>query len=283
LEKFVFRTATPYIDVPAGVELDIAIAPANSNSVADAIANFPVTLDAGGSYIAIANGIVGGNPGFNLELFDMGRETAPDGQVGLLFFHGSPDAPTVDILANGGVLYDNISYGEFASYANVPAAAYEISVTPGDDNSNIVASYEADFGFWKRKTAVVFASGFLGGNDPSFEPWVALSTGGTFPLKQLTTLKPNSDPATAKASILNISPNPASTVVNTGIEILAKTNTVITITNAQGFPVERRDLGVLNEGVYFYEFDTNNYVPGFYNIHIQTDRQMISKRITVVR
>ena len=51
LDDFVFRTATPFIDVPAGVNLKIDIAPSNSSSSNDAIATFNFTLDDGNTYI----------------------------------------------------------------------------------------------------------------------------------------------------------------------------------------------------------------------------------------
>ncbi|MDZ4679839.1 MAG: DUF4397 domain-containing protein, partial [Saprospiraceae bacterium] len=40
LDDFVFRTATPFVDLPAGIEIDLAVAPGNSTSVNDAIATF---------------------------------------------------------------------------------------------------------------------------------------------------------------------------------------------------------------------------------------------------
>ncbi|MEO1516867.1 MAG: DUF4397 domain-containing protein [Bacteroidota bacterium] len=205
LNDFAFRTATPFIDVPAGVEINLGIALRNSSSAADAIANFPVTLEDGRSYVVVASGIVGGTPGFDLKIFDMGAETAdsPD-NVGLLFFHGSPDAPEVDVVTGGNPIFDDVSFGEFSGYINVPANnTYQLDVTPGNDNSTIVASYEAEFSWWSGKTAVVFASGFLGGDSPAFEPWVALSTGGTFPLKQIVPSLPS-----ARVQIIHNSPTP---------------------------------------------------------------------------
>ncbi len=38
LDDFAFRTASPFIDAPAGIELAIDIAPGNSSSVAESIA-----------------------------------------------------------------------------------------------------------------------------------------------------------------------------------------------------------------------------------------------------
>lgn len=40
LNDFTFRSATPFIDVPANVVLSIAVAPGTSTSVSDAIATF---------------------------------------------------------------------------------------------------------------------------------------------------------------------------------------------------------------------------------------------------
>lgn len=37
LDDFMFRTASPFIDAPAGVQLSIEVAPINSTSSADAI------------------------------------------------------------------------------------------------------------------------------------------------------------------------------------------------------------------------------------------------------
>ncbi len=203
-DNFAFRTATPFLDVPGGVQLDVAIAPANSTSAADAIANFPVTFENDNTYIVVAAGVVGGNPGFDLKIFDMGKEMADDpNNVGVLFFHGSPDAPEIDIIESGSPLFDNTAFGEFNGYVDIPAATYEVSITPFNDNTNILASYQAPFGFWKGRTAVIFATGFFGDGNAAFEPWVALSNGGTFPLKPVSLPTPKT-----RLQIIHNSPTP---------------------------------------------------------------------------
>src|SRR5215204_6089454 len=47
LDDFAFRTATPYVNVPAGVQLNIGVAGGNSTSVNDTLKNFEVTLMSG--------------------------------------------------------------------------------------------------------------------------------------------------------------------------------------------------------------------------------------------
>lgn len=58
LDDFAFRTATSFLPVPAGVLLNIGVAPASSTSVNDTLKNFQVTLASGNRYVAIANGVV---------------------------------------------------------------------------------------------------------------------------------------------------------------------------------------------------------------------------------
>ena len=75
LDNFTFRSATPFIDAPAGEEIVIGIALDNSTSSADVIASFPLTLDNGKTYVAVANGIVGNaDTPFGLVINDMGQE-----------------------------------------------------------------------------------------------------------------------------------------------------------------------------------------------------------------
>jgi len=205
LNDFAFRTATPYIDVPAGVEIDLGVALPNSTSADDAIANFPVTLEDGKTYVVIAAGVVGGDPGFNLFINDMGAETADDpANVGISFFHGSPDAPGVDIWTGGANIFDDVTFGNFKDYIYVPADKYTLAVTPADANETVLATYDADLSFAAGGTAVIFASGYLSGEDPAFQPWVALPSGGTFPL-----MSPPPPPApTARLQVIHNSPTP---------------------------------------------------------------------------
>jgi hypothetical protein len=130
-----------------------------------------VTLMAGGSYVVMATGVLDptlpGNPegldtAFTLKIFSPLTISAPAGQVALLAYHGAPDAPTVDILADGvGVLVPELAYGEFAGYLTVPAAEYILRVTPAGQNETVVASFVAPLTDLGGGAAVVFASGFL--------------------------------------------------------------------------------------------------------------------------
>jgi hypothetical protein len=191
---FAFRAATPVLALPAGVEIVIGIAPGNSSGPGDIIAEFPVTLMNGASYLVMATGVLDGtlptNPegigtGFTLEIFPELVTMAPAGTTNLLAYHGSPNAPTVDVqVRDGAILVDDLAYSDFQGYLNAPAVDLVLEVTPGMDNETVVAAYDAPLSALSGAGAVVFASGFLGGvaGLPDFGLFVALPDGTVIPL-----------------------------------------------------------------------------------------------------
>ena len=104
LDNFEFRNATPFIDVPANVLINIGIAPPNSVSADDTIKNFQVTFTPNKRYIAVANGVLDPsqfavNPdnksiGFTIFAKDGIREQGTSNQqVDFVTVHGATDAP----------------------------------------------------------------------------------------------------------------------------------------------------------------------------------------------
>jgi hypothetical protein len=206
LDNFGFREATGYIDAPAGTPINIGVAGPNSTSAADTIKNFTVTLTENETYVAIANGVLdpnsfaanpdGRSTAFTLFVKAMARENGTSSDVDFFVSHGSTDAPTVDVLARRvATLVDDAAYGDITGYVTVPPASYILDVTPGNDNSTIVASFEADLNGLGGGAAVVFASGFLtpgnNQNGPAFGIFAALPNGDVvaFPSVQLARLQ----------------------------------------------------------------------------------------------
>ena len=194
VDDFAFRTATPFIDAPAGVPLVIDIAPGASMGVEESIATFPLTLMDGSTYIVVADGITGLSPtdyspapAFNLEIYDMGREEASMAMnTDVLVHHGSTDAPTVDVFESSvpaGTIVDNASYPAFAGYLELATGNYTLEIQD-ETGSVVVASYEAPLAALELEgvALTVVASGFLdpsvNGDGPAFGLWVALPTGG---------------------------------------------------------------------------------------------------------
>ena len=168
---FDFRSATEFRSVPAGVELDIAVAAAGSSDAGDAIATFQFTLDADETYVLIANGVLDDsefdtsvNADISFDLFAVAdvREEAADGaDVDFFVFHGATDAPAVDVRAGETVLVDNASYGDATSYLSVAPELYNLDVTLAGDAEAVAASFTVDLSASAGASAVVLASGFL--------------------------------------------------------------------------------------------------------------------------
>jgi hypothetical protein len=289
LDNFVFRTATPYISVPAGVALNIGVAGATSTSVRDTIANFRVVLDSGKTYVAIACGVVGdAKTPFTIAVTDAGRETSANADnVDINFFHGSPDAPVVDILAGSAVLFNDIAYSKFDTYKSVPAnATYRLSVTPGNNNSAIVARYDANLSFWKGKTAIVMATGFLGGGAVPFEPWVVLSNGGTFPLKALSAFTGNQTETTVNAlrkrtTDFMIYPNPVDDILVVNFDLKTESDAQLQLINNAGQVVNTQRASNLGKGQQQMTFETKSLNAGLYIVRLMQDDDVQVKKVVV--
>lgn len=187
LDDFDFREATPYIDVPAGVELTIDVTASDAPDNSSPVFSTTVVLEDDTTYVAIASGdpsMTEGDTAFGIAVNDMGRESAATaGNVELLVFHGSPDAPPVDVVARDvGIIVDNIAYPSFdGDYVSVPAGVYTVDITPAEDNETIVASFAADVSDAADAALVVAASGFLtpGEGDPAFGLLAVFANGDT--------------------------------------------------------------------------------------------------------
>ncbi|MCI5080248.1 MAG: DUF4397 domain-containing protein [Saprospiraceae bacterium] len=283
LDDFVFRTATPYVDLPTRTPIDLAIAGENSSSSADAIANFDgIVLEDGKVYVIMATGVVGDlDTPFDLAIFDEGRTSAAAG-VDLLLYHGAPDAPDVDVVAQGvGVLFDDVAYGSYDGYLNVPASDYVIDVTPADDNNTIVRRYDAPLSGFENESLTVFASGFLGtpGEDDEFQVWVAQADGTTFPLDELVAVNTLNEEVASFAIV----PNPAKGQTEAQYTITETLDVTLNVYDATGRLMQSQYAGKQTAGSYYYTIDLRDMPAGMYNYSIVTPKGVMTKRFTVVK
>ena len=272
LNDFAFRTATPFLDLPAGVEINIGIAPGNSTGVGDVLLTVPVTLTANEKYIVVADGIVSPTgyspaPPLSLQVFSMAREMASDpANVDVLVHHGSTDAPTVDVVETGlgaGTVVDNISYTEFQGYLELPTADYVLDIT--DETGTVtVARYQAPLATLGLDGAAltVLASGFLdpsqNSNGPAFGLYVASPAGGALLALPSVPLSVNEFDSTQFA----IFPNPATERININAAGIDLSQYSVTITDMLGRVVSSGAINIDNT------IDVNYLSEGVYNLTI---------------
>ncbi len=245
LDNFAFRTASPFVDAPATIDFNVGIAPANSTASTDAIANFTYNLAAGGTYIITANGIVsatGYSPvqPFNLYAKADAREAAATpGNTDILVFHGCTDAPIVDVaetaVLGGATVVNDLAYGTYTDYLEVPAADYVLQVRTADGMP--LVSYQAPLATLGLANAAitVLASGFLdpmmNSNGASFGLWAALASGGALvELPLATGVEETNDDLFA----ISAWPNPTSNEVNISLDAVRDVRTAIAVTDLSG-------------------------------------------------
>jgi hypothetical protein len=289
IDDFKFRSASSYIDAPAGVPLLLGVAPSNSMSQADTIVSFKVTLTANETYVVVADGIVSPSgyspaPAFNLEIYATGREMASmSGNTDVLVHHGSTDAPKVDVVevgAGAGTIVDDLSYAEFDGYLELATANYVLEIRD-ETGMTTVASYDAPLSTLSLTDSalVIVASGFL---DPSmnsmgaaFGLYVALPAGGDL-IELPATVKTGIDRVIDNNS-WSIYPNPTSTILN--VNLTESGNHMLELLNAQGQKVYQTQLFDFNNTV-----DVESLNNGIYYLRLTNDEGSIStKMVSIVK
>lgn len=277
-----FRQATTFNFVPAEAPVNVKVVPAGGNPTMNAVFDADVTFGNNGDVLVImAHGVVGnGDTPFTLSVFDQAREASAGG-VDLLLFHGSPDAPDVDVVvdATGAVLFDDLAYGNFSTgYANVPEDIYVLNITPAADNNTVVASYEADLTGLEGGAATVFASGFFDGTDPSFGVWVALPDATTFPLPQVL----STADLGGKLVGFAIAPNPANDAFQVSYQLEAATEMTIEVRDALGRLVAVPFQGFAPAGLNVLTVN-ENLNAGSYSVQLRDDSGVVTRKLMVVR
>ena len=207
IEDFEFETATPVLQLPTS--FTVGIAPADG----DVIAEFPFELEVDGSYVVVATGILGNDDtpfGLAADATTFGASFADT--VGLHVYHGSTDAPAVDVLANGGLLFGDLAYGQFSTQVEVAALDYTIGIAPTGGAS--IADFTAPLSGLGGGSAVVFASGFLSGSDddPGFGLFAALQDGTVLELPAIL-------PADVELSVANVTSDTLKVEISTNADM----------------------------------------------------------------
>ena len=155
IEAVPYRESTGMVELP--LSNTIGVAPTGES----VIASFPFELTAMQKYVVVATGIVGDSlHPLNLFASSLQVEAIDNEHFSLKVMHGVTDAPSIDIHANGDLLVENLSYGEFQGYVDLPASDYTFDITVHGETVP-VASFSALLSSFGGMSGVVYASGFL--------------------------------------------------------------------------------------------------------------------------
>ncbi|MFN8620854.1 MAG: DUF4397 domain-containing protein [Chloroflexota bacterium] len=156
-----YPTATDYLTVPAG-SYDLEIRPTGTTDVAFTIPT--LTLEAGKSYSAFAIGSLAGGTFTVLPSVDASAaaptESPAAATAKVRVLHGSPDAPAVDVYADGAKIVGDLAFGKVTDYLVVPAGDHQIQVFPaGSDPAGTSPVIDAKLTFAPGTSTTVAAAG----------------------------------------------------------------------------------------------------------------------------
>lgn len=279
---FAYRTATPYLEAPAGTPLTIDLIPVGGPTPDDQVETLEIELEAGATYVAAAYGTFDPDDAypFGVALYSPAMETAESGSVALSFFHGGNGLPAVDVQFDGGTTFPNVAYGAFADYQQVDAGPFEVSISD-------LGAYAGSFGFWSGKSAVIFTSGTE--DQGGIQAWVALSNGGTYPLSAVEGFTDNdlSDVALAGNSQSNpistakVFPNPANGLATIQYRLERETRVEIQLRDLSGTKIRNIFQGQLGAGVHQVSSALSDLPKGIYFYTIQLDDQVQTLKLVV--
>ncbi|NNF58184.1 MAG: DUF4397 domain-containing protein [Rhodothermaceae bacterium] len=306
LDDVAFRTASPYLDAPAFIPLEIGVAPGTSTSAAEVFYTFSITLQPNQTVQFIAVGVrepgdFAPNPdglstALNVLVNDDARETTADPTMAEVnVVHGSPDAPTVDVgatviltgEARGGVLLaDEIAYTGLTS--SVAIEPHNVIFIEDEFNSLPFGSYWATPELGPGVVATVLLSGFLdptqNQDGPSFSPMIVLSDGAAMVLDPVVVAVEHHEGLPGALAIRSISPNPSASTVRIIFDLAEQADVTAEVFDALGRQVltvapQARPVGAGQH----IRLDTAELPAGAYVLRLTADGQTQSRRIAVVK
>lgn len=284
LDNVAFRTSTGFVDLSAGPHT-LEIKGPNSTPADAAIFTENVVLANDETYQIIAAGTVAttnypGSEPFDLFVLAGAREQAAQqgqSQTDVVVFHGSANAPTVDVnevVVANTLLFNDLSFGDFSTYASLPTANYNVQLRTGDNNVAIL-EYSAPLALLTLQNAAitVVASGWIApvGSDAGFGLFAVNPAGGPFIALPSTAFTP------AKVQLIHNSADEAAAIVDIWVNNTPVANNFEFRTNTAfiDFPVA----GLFNNATEVRisaptSTDTTNAIVKF-NLKLVTDRYVV--------
>lgn len=154
LEDVSFGTLSEYMEVDAG-SYDVEVAP---EAGGDAVISATLELDDDTDYTVLAVGLLA-----DIEplVVTDDRPSIGDDESCVRFIHTAPDAPAVDILADGAMLFENVAFGASVDFATVGSGSHDIEVRPNGSTDVVLSRPGIDFDGATAYT--VLATGTLAG------------------------------------------------------------------------------------------------------------------------
>lgn len=294
-QSFAYRKATGFLPLPAGVLYSVSVnLPGSANEFDKEVAKFELELEPEKSYYGIASGtldkegftpVAGRNIDFTIIGAPAQKASTNADKIQAAVFHGSPDAPAVDVFVNGAKVdaISNLDYAGRTPYADLNPGTYVLGVAPKGGTPI------ANFGLTlpegaKGAAGLVVASGFLAPTgakaNRTFGLLLVLPTGDVAELGAAPT---SVEETIIEAGSNAIMPNPAADVAQLRYTLNAQSAVRISIVDALGNEVLQTNEGILNAGVHTTPLALGTLTTGTYTARILSNGAAVPVRFAVVR
>ena len=286
LEGVEYRASTGLVDLP--VNATVGIAPTGG----DIIASFPFELEEGNSYVVVASGIVGNEDHpFDLLPSTLESMAVDNDHFAVKVMHGVTDAPAVDIYADGNLLVENLAYGEFAGYLQIPVGDYTLDITASGDSTS-VAAFSAPLTSFGGFSGIVYASGFLSPTetDSAFTLILTTPSGSVIELPPGESQLSNDEdsPVAFEFKLMGNYPNPFNPETKIKFSTEIESNVHVTIYSLIGEKVNTIQSGQLRAGTHniswFGQDQSGNKVPsGVYFYEVKSNERTARGKMLLLK
>jgi len=180
LDDLGFLQSSPFLIFPADAAMTLAVAPGNSQNIADTLASFGSQLFTGDqNHIVILAGVANPNQfapnpegrstalnlvraEFPADISQQIVNSAQQNMARIIFLHTATDAPAVDLIrsSDGGRLIENIGFGEASAVIAVEPTKFEVEIFRHNTRTSLGA-FKIDLRHYAGAVTPVMLTGFL--------------------------------------------------------------------------------------------------------------------------
>ncbi len=295
IEELAFRTATPYLEIPANIGIDLSILTSASGF---SFLDVSTELEADKRYVIVANGIATNNHAdnpegidnsFGLMVIEKDRILANNAtETDFIFVHGGTDAPTVQLFEQGSnESLGTLSYGQFSPYISITPQAstvMELRTVDGDLAARFVVDLETVTG----EAGVLLANGFVNPNQnrngDELDLMFVASDGEVIMSRNVTSADDSEDFGLPTEFALKANyPNPFNPTTTISYQLPEASHVQITVYDMLG----RRVAVLVNEeiqaGVHNTQFDASRLASGMYLYRLQAGSFTETRKMMLIK
>ena len=181
VSNLAFGAITEYVTVPAGTHA-VKVFPTSANGTGTPVIDVPsLAVESGKDYTVAAQGKVAN---IEAKVFVDNNAAPTAGKAHIRVVHLSPDAPNVDIFAEGaGVVVPNLAFKEASDYLPLGAGSYNLQVRAAGSSTAVLSLPNTNLEAGKVYTAIAIG---LASGEPALS--VKLTTDATAPASTAASL-----------------------------------------------------------------------------------------------